>query len=55
MIGAIAHLHFPYCRSLLAKMATNLVGLAFIPYYKHLMELLETNAELKKTSKGKNF
>lgn len=33
-------------------MAANLAGIAFIPYYKHLMELLETNAELKKTSKG---
>ncbi|XP_060579728.1 protein C19orf12 homolog [Ruditapes philippinarum] len=33
-------------------MAANLAGMAFIPYYKHLMEILETNAELKKTSKG---
>lgn len=33
-------------------MASNLAGMAFIPYYKHLMELLETNKELKKTSKG---
>lgn len=33
-------------------MAANLAGLAFIPYYKHLMEILETNADLKKTSKG---
>ena len=36
-------------------MASNLMGLAFVPYYKHLMELLETNAELKKTSKGMSF
>lgn len=34
-------------------MASNLMGMAFVPYYKHLMELLETNEELKKTSKGK--
>ncbi|XP_045215733.2 protein C19orf12 homolog [Mercenaria mercenaria] len=33
-------------------MASNLAGMAFIPYYKHLMEILETNEELKKTSKG---
>lgn len=33
-------------------MASNLMGMAFVPYYKHLMELLETNEELKKTSKG---
>ncbi|KAK3603116.1 hypothetical protein CHS0354_027903 [Potamilus streckersoni] len=30
----------------------DLLGMAFIPYYRHLMELLETNKELKKTSKG---
>lgn len=33
-------------------MAANLAGLAFIPYYSHLMELLKTNAELRKTATG---
>ena len=33
-------------------MAANLAGMAFIPYYHHLMQILETNKELKKTSKG---
>ncbi|KAL4227947.1 hypothetical protein ACF0H5_013386 [Mactra antiquata] len=33
-------------------MAANIAGMAFIPYYKHLMDLLETNKELKKTSVG---
>ncbi|WAR00879.1 hypothetical protein MAR_025251 [Mya arenaria] len=33
-------------------MAANLAGLAIIPYYKHLMEIMETNEEIKKTSKG---
>ncbi|XP_052280051.1 protein C19orf12 homolog isoform X2 [Dreissena polymorpha] len=33
-------------------MAANLVGMAFLPYYRHLMDLLETNQEIKKTSKG---
>ncbi|KAK3089427.1 hypothetical protein FSP39_003524 [Pinctada imbricata] len=29
-----------------------LLGLAFVPYYNHLMKLLETNKELKKSAKG---
>ncbi|ESO82729.1 hypothetical protein LOTGIDRAFT_155746 [Lottia gigantea] len=28
------------------------LGMAFVPYYNHLIELLETNAELKKTARG---
>ncbi|KAH9520369.1 hypothetical protein Btru_060603 [Bulinus truncatus] len=33
-------------------MAANLLGMAFIPYYDHLMNLLKTNPELHKTAKG---
>ncbi|KAK6185847.1 hypothetical protein SNE40_007993 [Patella caerulea] len=33
-------------------MASGLFGMAFIPYYNHLMELLDTNEELKKSAKG---
>ncbi|XP_005102240.1 uncharacterized protein LOC101859797 isoform X2 [Aplysia californica] len=33
-------------------MAANLVGMAFIPYYDHLMGILKTNPELAKTAKG---
>ncbi|KAK7485905.1 hypothetical protein BaRGS_00022900 [Batillaria attramentaria] len=33
-------------------MAASLAGMAFIPYYSHLMELLKTNAELRKTATG---
>jgi len=33
-------------------MAAAVAGLAFIPYYNQIMEILETNQELKKTAKG---
>ncbi|KAK2146640.1 hypothetical protein LSH36_593g01027 [Paralvinella palmiformis] len=33
-------------------MAANLVGMAFIPYYRHIVDLLDTNQELKKTAHG---
>lgn len=33
-------------------MAANLAGMAIIPYYRHIMDLLDTNAELKKTAHG---
>lgn len=33
-------------------MAADLLGIAFIPYYNHLMNLLKTNPELRKTAKG---
>ena len=35
--------------------AADIVGMAFIPYYNHLMEILQTNKELEKTAKGKKF
>ncbi|XP_046548486.1 uncharacterized protein LOC124258434 [Haliotis rubra] len=33
-------------------MAANVLGMAFVPYYNHLMTLLETNQELKKSATG---
>jgi len=33
-------------------MASNLAGMAFIPYYNHIMTILETDPRLKKTAKG---
>ncbi|GFR80794.1 hypothetical protein ElyMa_004053700 [Elysia marginata] len=33
-------------------MAANIVGMALIPYYEHLMGILRTNPELHKTAKG---
>ncbi|KAL5004859.1 hypothetical protein ScPMuIL_018315 [Solemya velum] len=35
-----------------SDMATNLAGMAFIPYYNHLLELLETNKELRQSAVG---
>ena len=32
--------------------AAGVMGMAFIPYYNHLMEILETNKELKKSAQG---
>ena len=34
-------------------MASNVVGMAFIPYYRHIMNILETDKDLKKTFSGK--
>ena len=34
-------------------MAANLIGMAFMPYYRQIMTILETDKELKKTAKGK--
>lgn len=34
-------------------MAANLAGMAFIPYYNHIMKILETDPALKKTAKGR--
>ncbi|XP_059157429.1 uncharacterized protein LOC131941882 [Physella acuta] len=33
-------------------MAADVLGMAFIPYYDHLMNLLRTNPELHKTARG---
>ncbi|KAK7108988.1 protein C19orf12 homolog [Littorina saxatilis] len=33
-------------------MAAGFVGMAFIPYFNHLMQILDTDEELKKTAKG---
>lgn len=33
-------------------MAANVLGMAFMPYYRHIMSILETDKELKKTAKG---
>ncbi|RUS79583.1 hypothetical protein EGW08_012654 [Elysia chlorotica] len=33
-------------------MAADIVGMALIPYYDHLMGILRTNPELQKTAKG---
>ena len=35
------------------SMAAGLVGMAFIPYYTHLMDILDTDEELRKTARGK--
>ena len=34
-------------------MAAGVVGMAFIPYYSHIMNILETDKDLKKTFHGK--
>ena len=34
------------------KMAAGLAGMAFVPYFNHLMKLLDTNSDLKKSAKG---
>ena len=36
-------------------MASNKVGLEFLPYFKQLLELLETNEEIKRTILGKTY
>lgn len=36
-------------------MAANLAGLMFLPYYRHIMEILETDKSLKSTAKGELF
>ena len=36
-------------------MAAGLVGMAFIPYYNHLVEILDTDEELRKTARGKTI
>jgi len=33
-------------------MAAHLAGMAFLPYYRHIMEILETDKNLKATAKG---
>ena len=33
-------------------MAAAVAGMAFIPYYNHIMKILESDPELKKTAKG---
>ncbi len=33
-------------------MAAHLAGMAFIPYYNHIIQILETDPQLKKTTKG---
>ena len=34
------------------RMAAAAVGMAFIPYYNHIMNILETSDDLKKTFRG---
>ena len=36
-------------------MAANIAGMAFIPYYNHIIKVLETDEELKKTIVGKGY
>ena len=33
-------------------MAANLAGMAFVPYYNHIVKVLETDEDLKKSVKG---
>ena len=33
-------------------MAANVAGMIFLPYYNHIMKLLNTNEQLKSTVKG---
>jgi hypothetical protein len=33
-------------------MASNVLGMAFVPYYNHLMQILQTNPDLKKSFQG---
>ncbi|XP_076469717.1 uncharacterized protein LOC143300045 [Babylonia areolata] len=33
-------------------MAAGVMGMAFIPYYRHLMDILDTDQELKNTARG---
>ena len=33
-------------------MAADILGVAFIPYYNHIMHILETDKDLKKTIQG---
>lgn len=34
------------------NMAAGVLGMAFIPYYNQLMEILSTNPDLRKSAKG---
>jgi len=34
------------------EMASNVAAMAFIPYYNHIMNILDTNTDLKKTFSG---
>jgi len=34
------------------KMAADLLGMAFIPYYRHIMHILESDKSLKQTIQG---
>jgi len=34
------------------RMAAAAIGMAFVPYYNHIMNILETNKDLKKTFHG---
>ena len=34
------------------SMAANVLGMAFMPYYNHILQILETDKELRKTAKG---
>jgi hypothetical protein len=36
------------------RMAADVLGMAFIPYYNHIMKLLETDRSLKRTIQGLN-
>jgi hypothetical protein len=37
------------------KMAAGVLEMAFIPYYNQLMEILSTDEDLRKSSKGINY
>jgi hypothetical protein len=37
------------------KMAAGVLGMAFIPYYNQLMEILSTDEDLRKSAKGINY
>ena len=34
-------------------MASNIAGMLFVPYYNHLMEILNTDPNLRRTAKGR--
>jgi len=38
--------------SLQLRMASNIAGMALIPYYNHIMNIIETDKNLKKTFSG---
>lgn len=43
---------FSLITTLSKNMAAGVMGMAFIPYYNQLMEILSTNPDLRKSAKG---